>query len=222
MIKRVCANLLILLLLATASVSVGADDPEYAHPDSDWLTWTLKDVNGDTIDTDGHESHVVYVFLFRPDNDASCESIRLASEHVRDHPNHADKVLALCCDDTGAKAIKLFLRQEEYAKRVAAWEAEQAAAKQTAEQAGEAFTPEPMPDFAQEIEDEMCNAEGCDDLCEHHLPFATAQRSEAAWTWVLERMTAPESLPRVLKINGQGHVVQQWTELPSNPNPLNE
>jgi hypothetical protein len=222
MLKRVFANLLILLLLATASVSAGADDPEYAHPDSDWLTWTLKDVNGDTIDTDDHEGHVVYLILFRPDNEGSCVSVRLAAAHVRDHANHASKVFALCCDDGGANAIRLFLRQEEYARRVTAWEAEQAAAKQAAEQAGEVFAPEPMADFAQEIEDEMCTAEGCDDLCEHHLPFATAQRSEAAWTWVLERMTAPESLPRVLKINGQGHVVQQWTELPSNPNPLNE
>lgn len=218
MLKRVFASLLGLLLLATTVTPVGADDP--AHPDSDWLTWTLKDVNGDTIDTDGHESHVVFVFLFRPDNEASCASVRLASAHVRGHPNHANKVLALCCDDTGAKAIKLFLRQEEYAKRVTAWQAEQAAAKLTAEQEEEPWTPEPMPDFADEIEDEMCNAQGCDDLCEHHLPFATAQRCEEMWTWVLERMDHPEGLPRILKINGQGHLIQEWTELPTNPNPL--
>lgn len=221
MVKRTLTCLLMLVLLVCSAVPAEADPPQYAHPNGDWLTWTLKDVNGDTIDTDGHEGHAVFVVLFRPDNEDSCESVRFASAHIRAHPNHASKVLAMCADDTGAKAVKLFLRQEEYAKRVAAWETEQAEAKAAAAQANETFTPSPMPDFAQQVEDEMCTAEGCDALCAHHLPFATAQRCEEAWTWFLERMDAPEGLPRVFKISAQGNVVNQWNELPNNPNPLN-
>lgn len=215
MLKRVLLTLLVLPFLVSTIV---ADPP--AHPDSDWLTWTLKDVNGDTIDDSTLENHTVYVFLFRPDNEQSCESVRAASEYVREHSNHANRVLAMCCDDTGAKAIKLFLRQEEYTKRVAAWEAEQEAARQAAQQAGEEFQPEPMPDFADEIEDELEDEEDLQALMDHHLPFATCQRCEDAWTWILERMEHPKGLPRILKINSQGHYIQEWTELPTNPNPL--
>lgn len=214
MLKRALLSLLILPFLATAIVAAPP-----AHPDADWLTWTMKDVNGDAIDTEALDN-TVYVFLFRPDNEDSCKSIRAASEYVRAHSNHADRVLAMCTDDTGAKAIKLFLRQEEYAKRVAAWEEEQAAALAAAQQANEPFTPEQMPDFVKEIEDELDDAEDLQALLDHHLPFATCQRCEEAWTWILERMNTPEGLPRILKINSQGQLVQEWTELPTNPNPL--
>lgn len=211
-------SLFAVLALFCVQGSTLADDPP--ENDADWLTWTLKDVNGDTIDDSGHENHTVYVFLFRPDNEASCASVRAASAYVRQHPNHANRVLAMCCDDTGAKAIKLFLRQEEYTKRVAAWEAEQEAARLAAEQAQEEWTPSPMPDFTKQIEDELADPDDLEELMNHHLPFATAQRCEAAWTWFLERIAKPESLPRILKINSQGHMAQEWTELPTNPNPL--
>lgn len=219
MLKRSLLCLAVLLVLPLLVTAVVADEGP-AHPDADWLTWTLKDVNGDTIDDSALANHTVYVFLFRPDNEDSCKSVRAASAYVREHSNHANRVLAMCMDDTGAKAIKLFLRQEEYTKRVAAWEAEQEVARQAAQQAGEEYQPVPMPDFTDQIETELKTAQGCDALCAHHLPFSTCARCEQMWTWILERMNKPEGLPRILKINTEGKLIQEWTELPTNPNPL--
>jgi hypothetical protein len=220
MLKRACFCLLTLLSLMATVCPVSADPPQYAHPNADWLTWDLYDAAADEIDLSEHDDNTVYVFLFRPDNEASCASVRAASAYVREHSNHADRVLVMCCDDSGCRALKLFLRQEEYAKRVATWEADQAAAKLAAEQAQETWTPSPMPNFAEEIEDEMAMAQGLEDLCDYHLPFATCRRCNGLWDWLVERMAAPEGVPRILKINSQGQLLQEWTELPNNPNPL--
>lgn len=211
------ASLLAGVLFAASNTAIAEDPP---NNDADWLTWTLKDVKGNNIDVSTHQNNVVYVFLFRPDNDDSCKSIRAASAYVREHSNHANRVLAMCCDDTGAKAIKLFLRQEEYTKRVEAWNAAQEAAQQAAQQAEEEWSPPPMPDFVKQIEDELANPEDLNALLAHHLPFKTCQRCEDMWSWLLQRMNKPEGLPRILKINSQGHLLQEWTELPTNPNPL--
>lgn len=216
--RTLLAFSLLAALLAFLPTTVIADDPP--DNDADWLTWTLKDVSGNNVDLSNHQNHVVFVFLFRPDNEDSCKSIRTASAYVREHPNHANRVLAMCCDDGGAVAIKLFLRQEEYSKRVAAWEAEQEAARQAAEQAEEEWTPTAMPDFVKQIEDELADPEDLATMVAHHLPFSTCQRCEEMWTWLLQRMEKPEGLPRILKINGQGRFLHEWTEVPTNPNPL--
>lgn len=205
----------LLVYLPTTAI---ADDPP--ANDADWLTWTAKDVNGNAVDFSALQPGVVFVLLFRPDNEPSCKNMRAAAEYARQHPNKAKRMLAMCCDDTGGKAIKLFLRQEEYPKRIAAWEAEQEAAQLAAEQAEEPWMPDPMPDFVQQIEDELADPEGLATMVAHHLPFKTCQRCEEMLSWLSERMESAGDQLSILKVNPQGKVVQEWLVLPANPNPL--
>lgn len=199
--------------------------PAAAQPSNGWLTWSPKDVHDNAVSLTGYQNKTVYVLLFAPDNDKACQATRAVAAFVREHPNKADKILAMCTDATGAAAIRLYLRQEEYTKRVAAWTAEQdaaeAAAKAEAAARGEEshFARPQMPDFVKAIEDELAMVAGRNALMAHHLPFTTCQRDDAMWTWLLAKVTTPESVPRLLKFNPQGDLLNEWNCLPE-PNPL--
>ena len=202
------------VLLVTAPAILVADDPP--NNDADWLTWSVKDCKGNTLDLSDHEDKTVYVVVFTPGNSDSCALMRGMAEYIRGHSNKADRVLGFCCDDTGCEAIKLHIRQDEWKKRVEAWNAAQEAAKQAAQQAGQPYNASPMPDYLKQIKDEMADPDDFDALIGHHLPFKTCQRCDAMWTWLTEKMDSPAAAPRLLKVNANGHVTQQWTCLPQN------
>lgn len=214
MLLRTFRLLGLLCLLAVLLPTATLADPE-PNDDADWLTWTLQDAAGSTMDLSSHQNHAVYVLVFTPSSSDSCSMIASAAATIRDHPNWANRVLAICIDDSGAKALKLHIRQEEYKKRVADWETAQSAAKLAAEQAGQPFTPADKPDFVQQIEDELADPEDLAALVGYHLPFKTAARCEAMWTWLSKRMDSPQSAPRVLKIGGNGNEVNEWSALPA-------
>lgn len=199
--------------------------PAAAQPSNGWLAWSPKDVHDNAVSLTGYQNKTIYVLLFAPDNDKACQATRAVAAFARAHPNKAGKILAMCTDATGAAAIRLYLRQEEYTKRVAAWTAEQdaaeAAAKAEAAARGEEshFTRPQMPDFVKAIEDELATVAGRNALMAHHLPFTTYQRDDAMWTWLLAKVTTPESVPRLLKFNPQGNLLHEWDCLPE-PNPL--
>lgn len=205
--------LLALLLIASMSVVGSTDEP------NEWLTWTLKDAAGNTINLDDHKNHNVYVIVFAPDCKDSCKLMRKAAQYIREHPNRANRVLALCTDDAGAKALKLFMRQEEYAKRVKAWNEAQEAAKQAAEQANEPYEAPAMPDYAKEVEDELADPGDLAALMAYHFPFKTACRCDPMWTWLTERIEAPQSAPRVVKFDSQGVKLGEWPD-EGDPNRL--
>lgn len=208
---QISACLALLLLCALPSAIV-ADPPSN---DADWLTWSVTDCKNNAIDLSDHEDKTVYVVVFTPSNADSCTMMREVAAYIRSHTNKADKVLGFCSDDTGCDAVKLHIRQEEWAKRVEAWKTEQEAAKLAAELAGQVFAAPSMPDYVQQIADEMADPEDFDALIAYHLPFKSCQRCDAMWSWLIERMTSPEGAPRLLKINASGHLVQEWTTLPN-------
>jgi hypothetical protein len=210
MFKRSCFFLLLIFAFATSTTTATADEV-FRHPNTDWLTWTLQDAAGDNISLAGYQNQSLYVVVFSTNSDDACTMMRSLAEHIRDHPNQAGKVLALCSNDTGAKALKLHVRQEEYAKRVAGWEAEQTAARAAAEQANEQWSPEPMPDFVGEIEAELADPEDLADLMAYHFPFNAASRCEAMWDWLCERMESPAKAPRILKFNSNGVETHEWS-----------
>jgi hypothetical protein len=117
----------------------------------------------------------------------------------------------MCSDDTGAKALKLHVRQEEWKERTAEWESDQEDARQQAEQAGVPFAPEPMPDFVKQIEDELADPDDLADLLAHHFPFNAACRCENMWDWLSERMDSPAKAPRILKFNSNGVEIHEWS-----------
>jgi hypothetical protein len=203
-------------LLAVTLPTAALADPE-PNDDADWLTWTCKDCKNNTIDLSSHQSKTVYVVVFTPGNADSCTMMRAVAAYVRAHTNKADNVLGFCSDDTGCDAIKLHIRQEEWKKRVDAWNAEQEATKAAAQAAGQPYNAPAMPDFLKQIQDEMNDAEDFDALIAHHLPFKTCQRCDPMWSWLIKRMTNPEGAPRILKVNAQGQVIQTWSAV---PNPL--
>ena len=207
LIRMGCLAALALMCLPTLLVADA--------PDSDWLTWTVKDCKNNTIDLSDQEDKTIYVVVFSPGNSDSCAWMRAMATYVRSHANKAEKVLGFCSDDTGCDAIKLHIRQEEWKKRVDAWNAAQDAAKTAAQQAGLPFAAPKMPDYLQQIKDEINDPEDFDALISHHLPFKTCQRCSAMWTWLIERMSSPEGSPRILKINAAGHLVHEWTEMPN-------
>jgi len=205
----VCLALIVLCAVPSAIVADPPDD------DADWLTWTVKDCKNSTLDLSDHENKTVYVVVFSPGSADSCALMRGMAEYIRGHTNKADKVLGFCSDDTGCDAIKLHIRQEEWKKRVDAWNAEQETAKAAAEQAGQPYNAPPMPDYLKQIKDEMADPEDFDALIAHHLPFKTCIRCSSMWTWLSKRMAGPVTAPRLLKINASGHLVQEWTCLPN-------
>jgi hypothetical protein len=211
MLKRALFCLLTLLALAFVTSPVVADPPSYAHPNADWLTWELQDAAGDQISLTGYQSQSTFVVIFSVNDDDACTLIRDLAEHVREHPTDVGKVLALCSNDTGAKALKLHIRQEEYAKRVAEWEEDQATAKAAAELADEHWTPEPVPDFVAEIENELDDPNDLADLMDYHFPFNTACRCSEMWEWLSERMATPVKAPRALKISSTGAEQNEWS-----------
>ena len=216
MLLRTIRLLGLLGLLAVMLPTATLADPE-PNDDADWLTWTCKDCKNNTIDLSSHQSKTVYVVVFTPGNTDSCTMMREIAAYVRSHTNKADNVLGFCSDDTGCDAIKLHIRQEEWKKRVDAWNAEQEAAKAAAQAAGQPYNAPAMPDFLKQIQDEMNDAEDLDSLIAYHLPFKTCQRCPEMWTWLQKRMNAPSGVPRLMKINASGHLVQQWT---ATPNPF--
>ncbi len=185
-----------------------------------WLTWSLTDCQDSAVDLTSYQNKTVFVIVFTPGNDDSCKVMRAAAKYCEDHAGVAAKILAFCSDDSGADAIKLYLRQEEWAKRVKAWNEEQAAAKAAAEAAEQTYEAPAMPDYLKEVEDEQKTAAGLATMISHHLPFKTCKRNEAMWTWLVAKMTAPEGAPRILKFNSEGGLQNQWNELADNPNPL--
>ncbi|MCC6149494.1 MAG: hypothetical protein IT461_04520 [Planctomycetes bacterium] len=211
MLARMQLTLSVALLVLFATPTAIVADP----PDAEWLSWTVKDCKNDTISLTEHQGHKVFVIVFSPGNDDSCNWMSAAAAYIREHPTKAKFVLGLCTDDGGAKALKLHIRQKEYTKRVAAWQSEQAAAKQTAEQAGETFIPTDMPDFVEQIEDELADDEDLATLMAHYYPFKTASRCDAMWTWLTERMNTPQAAPRVIKFNAQGQKLNEWSEVPA-------
>lgn len=201
---------LLAVMLPTATLA----DPE-PNDDADWLTWTCKDCKNNTIDLSSHQNKTVYVVVFTPGNADSCKMMRDMAAYVRSHTNKADNVLGFCSDDTGCDAIKLYIRQDEWTKRVEAWKSEQEAAKLAAEQSGQVYAAPSMPDYNRQIDDEMADPEDFDALIASHLPFKTCQRCDAMWTWLIKRMAGPDGAPRLLKINASGQLVQEWNALPN-------
>ncbi|MCA8936839.1 MAG: hypothetical protein KDB68_11630 [Planctomycetes bacterium] len=215
MLKHAFVCLLAMLSLSLITSVVVADPPpEYTHPDSDWMTWTLTDAAGDNINLSGYQG-ATYIVVFSANNEDSCEMMHDLADYIRDHPNKADDVLAMCIDDTGHKALKRHIRQEEWTKRVAEWNAEQAAARAAAEAAEEVFVPGQMPDFLQQIKDELEDEDDLADLMAHHFPFKAGCRCENMWDWLSERMDSPFTAPRVLKFNANGKETNEWTTLPT-------
>lgn len=214
MLARLKLTVLFALIVLSAIPSMIVADPP--GDDADWLTWAVKDCKDSTIDLSDHEDKTVYVVVFTPSNSNSCTMLRDMAAYIRSHTNKTDRVLGFCSDDTGCDAIKLHIRQEEWKKRVDAWNTEQEAARQAAQQSGQPYSAPSMPDYLTQIRDEMNDAEDFDALIAHHLPFKTCQRCGAMWTWLSARMTGVPGAPRLLKINASGHLVQEWTEL-SNP-----
>lgn len=217
MVKRIACALCVFVCLLLIAGPTKADPPP--SDAGDWLTWMPMNVHNNAINLTGYQNKTIYVVLFSPDKDTACSMVRAVAAHVRAHPNHAGKVLAMCMDDTGYKAIRLYLRQEEYTKRVAAWSAEQDAAAAAAQQSGATYNRPPMPDFVTTIESELETVQGRDDLMAYHLPFTTCARCEDMWTWLLRRITKPEGMPRALKFNPQATLLNEWDCIP-NPNPL--
>lgn len=211
-----------LLLLVLAHAHVTADPPPEDDPcaQNKWLTWSPTDCQNNAISLASYQNKKVFVIVFTPSNEDSCKLVRKAAKYCREHPNATGKVLAFCSDDTGCDAVKLHIRQEEWSKRVKAWNTEQAVAQATAEAAGESYSPPPMPDFLKQIKDEMATANGLAALIAYHLPFKTCTRCKGMWEWLVKRMTLPEGAPRVLKFNAQGALLNEWPELGDNPNPL--
>ena len=211
MLKRTLACLLALAVLPWLTSSAIADEEaEFAHPTSDWLTWSLKDAAEDDISLTGYENQSTYVVVFTPNSEDACTMMHDLADYIRDHPNKAGKVLAMCSDDTGAKALKLHIRQEEWKKRTTEWKASQEEARQQAQQAGEEFVPGQMPDYVKEIEDELADPDDLAGLMAHHFPFNAACRCEDMWDWLSERMDAPVSAPRILKFNSNGVETHEW------------
>ncbi len=215
MLLRTFRLLGLLCLLAVLLPTATLADPE-PNDDADWLTWTCKDCKNNTIDLSSHQNKTVYVVVFTPGNSDSCALMRGMAGYIRGHTNKADKVLGFCSDDTGCEAVKLHVRQDEYKKRVDAWNTDQEAAKAAAQQAGLLYARPLMPDYLNQIQNEMADPEDLDALIAHHLPFKTCQRCEEMWSWLSKNMDAPASAPRLLKVNSDGHVIQQWTSLPQN------
>lgn len=171
MLKRLSTLMLTAAALLFCSTNVTADpEPEYQHPDTDWLTWTVKDTKGDTIDLSAYENQATYVLVFSSSDKDAAKMMSAAATYIREHPNKASKIVGMCSDDTGHKALKLHIRQEEWTKRTKAWEAEQEEAEAEAIAAEEEFEPEEMPDFLQEILDEIDDPEDLQDLMDHHYP----------------------------------------------------
>ena len=210
MLKRSCLFLLMIVAFATSPTTATADE-EFRHPNTDWLTWTLLDTAGDNISLTGYQNQNTYVVVFSANDEGSNTMMRSLAEHIRNYPNLAGKILALCSNDTGSTALKLHIRQEEYANRVAEWEEDQATAKAAAEQAEEPWTPEPMPDFVSEIEGELADPEDLAGLMEHHFPFAAACRCEGMWDWLSERMASPTKAPRILRFTSNGVETHEWS-----------
>ena len=198
------------LALACLSSSVVADPPEFQHPNTDWLTWTVNDAAGDPISLQGYNGSV-YVVIFSASDEAASTMMSDLADHVRANPGEANKILAMCTDNSGAKALKRHIRQEEYKKRVAEWDSAQEAARQAAEQVNEEFVPEPIPDFVTEIEDELDDAQDLATLMAYHFPFNTGCRCDAMWDWLRERMTSPKKAPRMFKFNAVGVETGEWT-----------
>lgn len=208
---RTLLTVWIALAALTLTPAVIVADP----PDEEWLSWTVKDCKDNTIDLSDHENKTIYVVVFTPGNEASCTLMRGMAAYVRGHANKADRVLGFCSDDTGCDAVKLHIRQEEWKKRVDAWNAEQATAREAAQQAGQTFSAAAMPDYLNQIKDEIGDPEDFQALIDYHVPFKTCQRCGAMWTWLSARMSDPLAAPRLLKINASGHFVQEWSELPN-------
>lgn len=201
-----------LFLLTLPSTMTGDPPP---NDDADWLTWSCQDCKGGAINWSSHQNKTVYVVVFTPGNADSCTMMQQMAAYVRAHSSKADKVIGFCSDDTGCDAIKLHIRQEEWKKRVAAWNAVQQAARAAAEQSGQPYNAPAMPDYLKQIEDEMNDADDFDALIAHHLPFKTSQRCDAMWTWLCKRMDDPDCAPRLLKVNAAGQLIQQHATLPS-------
>jgi hypothetical protein len=206
-------GLLGLLVVLASSATLADEEP---NDDADWLTWSCKDCKNNTIDLSSHQNKTVYVVVFTPGNAESCTMMREGAAYIRAHTNKADRVLGFCSDDTGCDAIKLHIRQEEWKKRVDAWNAEQEAAKAAAQAAGQPYKAPAMPDYLKQIQDEMNDPEDFDALIAYHLPFKSCQRCPEMWTWLTKRMTDLPGAPRLIKINSQGQCVQQWTAMPTN------
>jgi hypothetical protein len=204
---------LALLALWGTSATAVADPP---NDDGDWLTWTVKDCKNSTLDLSDHENKTVYVVLFSPGDKESCTLMRGMAAYIRGHTNKADRVLGFCSDDAGAGAIKLYIRQEEWKKRTDAWKAAQDAARLAAKLTGQHFVADPMPDYLQQIKDELEDPQDLDVLIAYHVPFKTCQCVTDMGRWLTKRKNPMMGTPRLLKINPQGHVVQQWASLPQN------
>lgn len=211
MFGRTLTSLLLLLILGSTVV---ADPPPFEHPTAEWMTWTVYDAAEDEIDLQTY-SGSNYVVVFSANDETSCKMMRDLAEHIRANPGKAADVLAMCIDDTGHKALKRHIRQEEWRIRVDEWEEDQDEARDAAELAGEEFVPEEMPDFLQEIKDELDDEDDLEDLMDHHFPFNAGCRCEAMWDWLSERMGSPGKAPRVMKFDSSGVETHEWTALPA-------
>ncbi len=214
MFKFISFFMLMAVALAVSSSGVEADPPAFQHPNTDYMTWSLKDSKENAIDLTGYQSGKTFVVLFSASDTDSCKMMRTVACYLRNHPAHVGKVLAVCVDDTGHKALKQFIRQEEWTKRVAEWKAEQAVAKAAAEAANEEFNREEMSDFLKTILEELDDDDDLQALMDHHFPMNTACRCEAMWDWLVERMDAPAKAPRILKFKANGVEKNEWTTLP--------
>lgn len=216
MAQRLLGTFGVIACLVFLSVSVTADPP---NDDEDWLTWSPKNIEGGTINLSSYEDKTVFVLVFAPDCTDACDMTRAIAAHVRAHPSHAGKVLAMCTGSSGAKAIRRYLRQEEFARRVEHWNDEQDEAKAAAQLAHETYRRPAMPKFAKLIEAALDTQQGRNALMAHHLPFTTCARCEEMWSWLCKRMTKPTTVPRVLKFSSEGAKLNEWSCLPS-PNPI--
>lgn len=208
--------LAVAVLLCLQAPAVADPPPDLA----DWLTWTTYDTAGDPISLSSYQNQSTFVVLFSSSNEEGCNWMGKLADYIRANPNKASKVLCMCTDDTGAKGVKLHLRQEEWKKRVAAWEEAQEAARIAAQTANEVFVPDPMPDFLQQIKDELDDPGDLADLMAYHLPCKTACRCDPMWRWMQRRMTAPRVVPRVLKFASNGTKTGEWSTPPAEVSSL--
>ncbi|MBK8205162.1 MAG: hypothetical protein IPK87_00080 [Planctomycetes bacterium] len=205
-------SLFAVLALFCVQGSTLADDPP--ENNADWLTWTVSDAAGDQISLGSYEDQTTFVIVFSASDEKSGTMMSKAAKYIRNHPAKASKVLAMCCDDTGPKALKLHLRQQEWSRRVKQWKDDQEAAQQQAQQANEEFVPGAMPDYLKQIEDELNDPVDLQTLMNFHFPFKAGCRCEEMWKWLKERFTGKPKAPRILKVNASGQVLQQWPDPP--------
>ena len=219
MSKRRIASVMVILCLAAAGITTAAQQSgpsQYQNPASEWLTWSLKDVGGGTINLTPNQGHDCTLILFRHGDSASMSALRMAAAYVRANPSKASNVIAMSIDQDSVKSIKLHLQQEEWQKRNAGFSSSQATSRANAAAAGLRFVPAQRPDYLSQLKSELSTANQLAPIAAYHFPFSTARRHQDAWEWIHERLSQPARLPRILKVDKDGNVLQQWTTVPTS------